>query len=169
MLRNQPGIIDRYFARDRRQLGSLEELGRSIVASSAQLLSDLARPAFFLEKLLASFFRASLGFGRTRRIEQNCINNLRRANQSLLIQREQFEQGTISRDSCQKRDRFIGGGAITYDGFMNVTIRIRARRQITKHRRRGVFGFCNAQQIVRLLTFKRGLCRARNFRIVIRT
>ena len=95
MLGNQPGVVERYRARDRRQLSSLEKLGGRVVALSAQLLSNLARATFFLEKLFASFFRPSLGFRRTRRIEQNCIDNLRRANQSLLIEREQFEQGTI--------------------------------------------------------------------------
>ena len=145
MLGNQPRIIERYRAVDWRQLSRLEKLGGRVIALSAQLLSNLARATFFLEKLFASFFRASLGFSRTRRIEQNCIDNLRRANQSLLIQRDQFEQRTISRGSGQQRDRFIRGVAITDDRFMNVTICIRARSQITKHRRRGTFGFRHTQ------------------------
>jgi len=72
-----------------------EEFRRRIFTAGTELLSNLLRASFFLEKLLLRFAGPSLSLLGAIRIRKDGVNNLRKTYQPLLIGGDEIQQGAV--------------------------------------------------------------------------
>ena len=95
MLRNQPRIFKTQFARSSGQFRSFEKLCRCSLTTRAEFVCYLACATFFLKKLFTRFASTSFCFATARGIAEDRVDDLRTTNQSLLIDRDQFEERAV--------------------------------------------------------------------------
>src|SRR3990172_3506002 len=92
MLGYDPGIFNAQFTGNGSELGSLEEFGGSCVAAGSEFIGYLASAAFLFEELSSRFFSTPLCFCRACWVFEDCLDDVRCADEALLISGNQFQQ-----------------------------------------------------------------------------
>ena len=136
MLGDEPSVFETQGLAFADRLRLLEELGSGVHAARAHLLCDLTRASLLLEELAARLAHAALGVGRARGVREHRVDYLRRAYESLLVNRDDFEHRALCGRARELDDGFVRRGDVERDRFLRGTTQIRARGEVGEHGRR---------------------------------
>ncbi len=132
-----------------------DELCGGFLSLRPQLVRDLLGAAFLFEEFALGLGRAALGFGRSVRVVDDRVDNGRRSDEQLLVDRDQFEQVAVLRRSGEPGDRVIGRLMVDEDSLVGLDREIIDICEKIQHPRRRFRRFEDGLQGRRILPHQR--------------